>query len=64
VQVARLHHGRGSHVGSGNWNGKAMFAVAYQVLLQPLPFPNAQHLYQSIGTEELGKENLAVPYAA
>ena len=33
-------------------------------MLQPLPFPNAQRLYQPIDIEELGKENLAVPYAA
>jgi hypothetical protein len=38
--------------------------VPLQESLQPLPFLNAQRLYQPIGIEEQGKENLAVPYAA
>jgi len=42
----------------------AMFVVVYSVLLQPLPFPNAQQLYQPLGIDGTGKENLAVPYIA
>ena len=41
-----------------------MFAVVYGVLLQPLPFPSAQQLYQPVGRDGMGKENLAVPYIA
>jgi predicted permease len=44
----------------------AMFVVVYGVLLQPLPFPNAQQLYQPIGLdpEEKGEEYISFHYNA
>jgi predicted permease len=40
----------------------AMFAVVDDVLLQPLPFPNAPRLYEPIGIDARGNENFAEPY--
>jgi hypothetical protein len=44
----------------------AMFVVVYGVLLQPLPFPNAQQLYQPIGLDprEKGEEYISFHYNA
>lgn len=42
----------------------AMFAIVYGVLLQPLPFPNSQQLYQPVGIDGMGKQYFAVPYGA
>ena len=42
----------------------AMFVVVYGVLLQPLPFPDAQRLYQPIGVDAHGEENESAPYNA
>jgi hypothetical protein len=42
----------------------AMFVVVYGVLLQSLPFPDAQRLYQPIGVDALGKESGWAPYNA
>jgi predicted permease len=44
----------------------AMFVVVYGVLLQPLPFPNAQQLYQPIGLDprEKGEEYTSFHYNA
>jgi hypothetical protein len=42
----------------------AMFAVAYGVLLQPLPFTDANHLYRPAGIDAHGTENEAATYSA
>jgi len=42
----------------------AMFVVVYDVLLQPLPFPNAQQLYQPVGLDVRERENTSFPYNA
>jgi predicted permease len=42
----------------------AMFVVGYGVLLQPLPFPNSERLYQPVGIDALGKEDGSAPYSA
>jgi hypothetical protein len=64
VQVARLHHGCGSHIGSGNWNWNGHVRCCRPGFITATPVYNAQHLYQPIGIEELGKGNFAFPYAA
>ena len=42
----------------------AMFVVVYGVLLQPLPLPDAQRLYEPIGVDAHGVENGSAPYNA
>ena len=42
----------------------AMFVVVYGVLLKPLPFPEAQRLYQPMGVDARGIENEDAPYNA
>jgi hypothetical protein len=42
----------------------AMFVVIYGVLLRPLPFPKAQHLYQPVGIDKLGNQDESAPYEA
>jgi predicted permease len=42
----------------------AMFVVVYGVLLQPLPLPDAQRLYEPMGVDAHGVENASAPYNA
>ena len=42
----------------------AMFTVAYGVLLQPLPFPDAGRLYRPVGISARGNEDESASYSA